>query len=127
MTEETDLQKCSDCRSTKLLETYFSKNVKGLYMKTCDRCREKRKVRSKNPKIKAQNKTRLAKWRTDNPEKYKQQYTLNKERILAQRKERYYADPEKARKASRDYAVKNREKVLEKKKVQGRKKTLLLT
>ena len=37
------LQRCSRCKSTKLLETYFSKNVKGLYMKTCDNCRNRHK------------------------------------------------------------------------------------
>ena len=40
-TKTQELQKCSRCRSTKLLDTYFSKNVKGLYLKTCNTCRTK--------------------------------------------------------------------------------------
>jgi hypothetical protein len=44
MNEEGDrIRKCSGCRLTKLLETYFSKNTKGDYYKTCDKCRDKRK------------------------------------------------------------------------------------
>ena len=37
------LKRCSNCKSTKLLETYFGKNKKGLYFKTCDTCRNNRK------------------------------------------------------------------------------------
>ena len=40
-TKTQELQKCSRCHSTKLLDTYFSKNVKGLYLKTCNTCRTK--------------------------------------------------------------------------------------
>jgi len=41
MNEEGErIRKCSRCRLTKLLETYFSKNTKGNYNKTCDKCRK---------------------------------------------------------------------------------------
>ena len=36
---ETQLRKCSMCRSTQLLDTYFKKNRKGEYLKTCKTCR----------------------------------------------------------------------------------------
>ena len=45
MTETPQLKKCSRCKCNILLETYFSKNRKGQYNKTCDRCR----VRCKCP------------------------------------------------------------------------------
>ena len=38
---EHKLCRCSKCGSTKLQETYFSKNVKGQYFKTCDKCRSR--------------------------------------------------------------------------------------
>ena len=41
----TELKRCSDCKCTILLETYFSKNRKGEYFKTCNGCRKKRKQR----------------------------------------------------------------------------------
>jgi hypothetical protein len=44
----TELCKCSKCGSTKLLETYFSKNVKGQYFKTCDKCRDKSRGKKHN-------------------------------------------------------------------------------
>ena len=44
MTEEKqELRKCSSCRCEILLETYFSKNRKGEYKRTCNPCREKKK------------------------------------------------------------------------------------
>ena len=39
MSEVQQLKKCSRCKCNILLETYFSKNRKGQYNKTCDRCR----------------------------------------------------------------------------------------
>ena len=39
MSEVQQLQKCARCHCNILLETYFSKNRKGKYNKTCDRCR----------------------------------------------------------------------------------------
>ncbi len=37
------LKRCSNCKSTQLVETYFSKNKKGLYYKTCNTCRNNRR------------------------------------------------------------------------------------
>ena len=45
------LRKCSRCGSSKLLEKYFSMNVKGEYMKTCDKCR---KITAKNIQTRVQ-------------------------------------------------------------------------
>ena len=45
MSEVQQLRKCARCHCNILLETYFSKNRKGQYNKTCDRCR----VRCKCP------------------------------------------------------------------------------
>jgi len=39
----TELKKCSNCKSTLLLETYFSKNRKGEYYKNCNGCLERAK------------------------------------------------------------------------------------
>ena len=39
--EGKELRPCVRCHSTQLLETYFSKNRRGEYYKTCDRCRLK--------------------------------------------------------------------------------------
>lgn len=39
--EGKDLRPCVRCHSTQILETYFSKNRRGDYYKTCDRCRLK--------------------------------------------------------------------------------------
>ena len=45
MSEVQQLRKCARCHCNILLETYFSKNRKGQYNQTCDRCR----VRCKCP------------------------------------------------------------------------------
>ena len=39
MSEVQQFQKCARCHCNIVLETYFSKNRKGQYNKTCDRCR----------------------------------------------------------------------------------------
>ena len=39
--EGKDLRPCVRCHSTQMLETYYSKNRRGDYYKTCDRCRLK--------------------------------------------------------------------------------------
>lgn len=40
MSENTKiLKKCSKCKSTKVQEKYFSKNLKDEFYKTCDKCR----------------------------------------------------------------------------------------
>ena len=67
------LQKCSCCKSTMLLETYFSKNRRGLYYKTCNTCRIRTTRNMK--KHYEQNKEKIiernTKWAKDNPEKRK--------------------------------------------------------
>ena len=47
-----ELRKCSCCGCTMLLETYFSKNRKGEYLKTCNICRERFKTRNARPEVK---------------------------------------------------------------------------
>ena len=41
MSEINNLRKCTRCHSTKL-ESYFGKNTRGDFFKTCDNCRKKR-------------------------------------------------------------------------------------
>ena len=66
MNEEGDrIRKCSGCRLTKLLETYFSKNTKGDYYKICDKCRDKAK------KNREKNREYSKKYYEENKEKYK--------------------------------------------------------
>jgi len=51
-TDGQEIRKCGTCGSTKLLEQYFSKNKKGEYKKTCDKCLEKGKKQRNDPKYK---------------------------------------------------------------------------
>lgn len=119
------LQQCSTCRSTKLLETYFSKNVKGQYMKTCDKCRvrmkenkakklqakkyyqENRKIINEKNKIyQEKNKEKLA--------EYNKKYAIeNKEKLAGQSK--IYRENNKDKIA--EYYDKNKEKLDEKRKI----------
>jgi len=59
--EKKELSKCSRCRCTVLLETYFSKNRKGEWLKTCNECRAKRSVRKKTPEIQEYEKAKYEK------------------------------------------------------------------
>ena len=55
MTTETQTLRCSDCKCRKLPE-YFSKNVRGVLYKTCDKCRHRHKCEQcdfTNPKLNA--------------------------------------------------------------------------
>jgi hypothetical protein len=52
--QNQELRKCSNCRCTILLETYFSKNRKGEYNKTCNGCCAKAK------EYRRQNKEKIA-------------------------------------------------------------------
>ena len=99
MSEE--LKKCSKCGSTKLLETYFSKNVKGQRYKTCDSCRE-----------------RVKQYRIDNKDKLKKQakqyYEANKEMLnkahkewLSKNKESQYQKHKENRKAGKHNCIHN--------------------
>jgi hypothetical protein len=127
MSEDKELRKCSSCSSTKLLETYFSKNVKGQYYKTCDNClkgralyrtnnkerlagqkkiyckENKQKVAERNKKWRDQNKTKIV-------EKNKEYYESNKERLLEQVK--IYAEENKQKIAERNkiYYKENKQK-----------------
>ena len=78
----TELQKCSCCRATILLETYFAKNRKGAWFKTCNPCRERQrtckkkhaeaiKERENTPEIKARRRAAVKKWAHSNPEVWK--------------------------------------------------------
>ena len=53
----SELKRCSGCKSTILLETYFSKNRKGEWFKMCDNCREKTKEKQK--KLREKNKDKF--------------------------------------------------------------------
>ena len=75
----TELQRCSSCRATILLETYFAKNRKGQWFKTCNPCRERQrtckkkfaeeiKERENTPEIKVKHREAVKKWRDANPE-----------------------------------------------------------
>ena len=83
-----ELKRCSRCTSTKLLETYFSKNVKGEYKKTCDNCRLQKKAHNNKNKEKIAETNK--KWRGKNKEKIaetlKKYYQENKEELLETRK-----------------------------------------
>ncbi len=46
--ENQVLKQCVRCKCNILLETYFSKNRKGVYNQTCDPCRKKRKEKRQN-------------------------------------------------------------------------------
>ena len=58
--ENKELRKCSDCRSTMLLQ-YFAVNKKGEHYKCCDNCRAKRKVQRSSPESKAKEAARKKK------------------------------------------------------------------
>ena len=75
----TELQRCSCCKSTMLLETYFVKNRKGVWFKTCNPCRERQrgckkkhaeeiKERENTPEIKARKRAATQKHRENNPD-----------------------------------------------------------
>lgn len=51
MTTSVELRKCTRCHS-KIMLSYYSKNRKGLYFKTCDKCRKYNKIYHVNNKEK---------------------------------------------------------------------------
>jgi hypothetical protein len=111
---EQELRKCTSCRSTKLLETYFSKNVKGQYYKTCDKCRASSKI------SRDANKETGAKYYRDNKEhillKNKQYHEANKEHIRENNLKNYNENKDARRQQKRDYYQQNREIVLKREK-----------
>ena len=68
-----ELQKCSSCKSTVILETYFTKNRRGEYFKTCNTCRIRSQTNSKiyYEANKQKFKDSAKKWAQDNPDKRK--------------------------------------------------------
>jgi superfamily II DNA helicase RecQ len=122
MTENTELCKCSRCKCLIILETYFSKNRKGEYYKTCDSCRDKTKKYYKD--YREQNKEVLAQkkkiYNNENKEvlaqKQKEYYKENKE-VLAQKKKEYYKDnKEHINQKSKIYNNENQEDIAQKQK-----------
>lgn len=116
MSDKKELRKCSDCRCTMLLETYFSKNRKGEYLKTCDGCRTKRAKYRESPEYKAKRKVYNEK-RSDKPEvkeKTKEisarHYQENKEEIRARHKAYNAANKEKVKELSDNWYQENKER-----------------
>lgn len=88
-----ELRKCSCCSCTMLLETYFSKNRKGEYLKTCLSCRERFKKRNARADIKVERKT----YRDEHKEervKYDKEYRKNNPEIKRAQQVAYFARPE---------------------------------
>lgn len=114
----TELKKCSKCGCTMLLETYFEKNRKGEWLKTCNRCREKAKQSrdGRKDKLKEQKRLYYEKNKEKVKEKVKEYYNNNKEKVQAREKEYRDNNREKLNSQSREYYAKNRESELEKRK-----------
>ena len=78
---DQELRKCGGCHSTMQLNTtYFEKNRKGEWFKTCTKCRERQRKQKKTtyaqikektntPEIKAKHRLAVAKYRAANVEK----------------------------------------------------------
>lgn len=115
---DQELRRCSDCRCTMLLELYFEKNRKGEYMKTCNKCREKRKKQRANPEWKA----KRAEYYKKNQEHIKEQgrrqskqyYEENKEDKLKKTKEYYETHKEEHAKWAKEWRENNIEYCKEK-------------
>jgi hypothetical protein len=97
-----ELQKCSRCGSEKLLETYFSKNVKGLYNKTCDVCRASSKIKCKI--YREANKAKIQ-------NRQKADYEKNREKVQQRTRDYHHKNKEERNTKSKEYYEKNREKV----------------
>lgn len=116
--EQKELCKCSDCRCTMIKEEYFSKNRKGLYLKTCNGCRTKRKKYSATPEKKVKLKEYRKTYDVNNKEKIKARgdawYQDNKERHLQKGREWRDANPEKVKEISDAWYQNNKERHLQK-------------
>jgi len=138
------LQQCSTCRSTKLLQTYFSKNVKGQYMKTCDKCRvrlkenkakkveyfkkyyqeNKEKLLEYNKIYREENKEQISEkskiYREDTKDKRAETHKIyrekNKEKLLERASKYYEENKDKVAEYNKKYNIENREKLVEDKK-----------
>jgi hypothetical protein len=126
------LQQCSTCRSTKLLQTYFSKNVKGQYMKTCDKCRvrlkeNKAKKAEQGKRYRENNKDKIAeakkKFYEENKEKIAEQvkrYRENNKEKLSEKGKKYREenqDKEALAEYNKNYNIENRERLAEQSKI----------
>ena len=111
MSEETkqELRKCTSCRCEILLETYFKKNRKGEYNKTCNGCLDKRKeyVKANKDKIKEYYETNKDKLK----QKEKRYREANKDKIKEKAKKYYEANKDK-RKEYQEANKDNRKKYL---------------
>lgn len=93
--EEKKLCRCSDCRSTKLLEQYYSLNKKGEYYKSCDSCRERRKKYRYENREKSRARSKV--YYSEHKDQKKAYYEANKERILARKKTPTYMEKNRER------------------------------
>ena len=111
--EKKELRKCSRCKCTVLLETYFSKNRKGEWYKTCDNCRTKRKTLDKatyernKEKITAQSALyRTTPQRQEYMKKYREE---NKNKIAENNAKLYHKNKEEIVRKQKIYEEKNKE------------------
>ena len=95
--DNQELRKCSKCRCTILLETYFSKNRKGEYKKVCDGCSAKVK------KYREENKDKVKEWK-------KKEYQKHKEHIKTKAREYHHQYKERNNARSMEYYAKNKER-----------------
>ena len=98
MSNEQELQKCSDCRCSMLLK-YFGETKKGAPYKCCLQCRTKRKAIRETPEYKEKKKTYWA-----------ARYKKNKENILQKNKEWSDNNKEKHKELKQKWIKNNEEK-----------------
>jgi hypothetical protein len=110
--EKQELCKCSRCHSTKLLETYFSRNVKGQYKKTCDSCLIRNTQRSRL--YHANNKDKVAL-------KKKEYYDKNTESIAQYRSNHYRENIDRITEYHKNFSIQNKER---KKEYRGQRKEI---
>ncbi len=100
------LQRCSCCKSTMLLETYFAKNRKGGWYRSCNSCRERQK---------SKNRSKCVQYKLNNKEKisaYNKQYAqANKEVIATRRKEYVEENKEEISIQRRQVRQENKEEI----------------
>ena len=113
MSNEQELQKCSDCRCSMLLK-YFGETKKGAPYKCCLQCRTKRKAIRATPEYKANRKAYGAARYEKNKEKISKQtkewYENNKERKLTKNKEWSDNNKEKHKELTKKWFENNQEK-----------------
>ena len=111
--ENKELRKCSDCRSTMLLQ-YFAVNKKGEHYKCCDNCRAKRKVQRASTEYKEKKAiSRKARYEKNKEKELKQRkewHENNKERDLATKKAYRENNKEKCREMSKRWEENNKER-----------------